>query len=460
MGQDTSVYHENDNDITSQVALSDWARANRSQGSEADRKKREDRKNSNAIDSLSNDGVQHSVDLDQVQDGNSFKNMAAGALDALVPGEGSQVSLIISGTIPLYKNIGVSVDFKPSLTLKAQRLNNKLRASISATIAFKASVGTEGSWYWPQFIAYFKASFNGSLLIIGDDANEIFDEFMLALSHVAEAACEASNAPDNITDRLVDGIMDASARERTLKGMDKTDSVTLALGVSAEAGVDTSFGDANAGISYTKLQTLKRNEETGKLEAKTVNDIAGHVGFTFKADKLGASVPAKAGLTYRNGALRSLSFSAGINKTLDWGTFGPEVMIGTEWLLDVVNGISNGIDYVNKGIGSRDLSMLVDTVSNLSVMDEAITYTVFGDQLKNAALQTGGGKALDLAKKVSFGVDVTVGWSSFLGHHVSVILSSTDSVSLGTDALSVEIKKADQILKFVQSSKKGGYLGS
>ena len=119
MGQDTSVYHENDNDITSQVALSDWARANRSQGSEADRKKREDRKNSNAIDSLSNDGVQHSVDLDQVQDGNSFKNMAAGALDALVPGEGSQASLIISGTIPLYKNIGVSGDFKPSLTLKA-----------------------------------------------------------------------------------------------------------------------------------------------------------------------------------------------------------------------------------------------------------------------------------------------------------------------------------------------------
>ena len=41
--------------------------------------------------------------------------MAARALDSVVPGEGSQASISISGTLPLYKNIGVSVDFIPSL---------------------------------------------------------------------------------------------------------------------------------------------------------------------------------------------------------------------------------------------------------------------------------------------------------------------------------------------------------
>lgn len=451
MGYDTNTYHNNDNDITSQIKHADWKRpiSQRSGGQE----------NQNAIDSLENDGIQHGVDLDQVKDGNSFKRMAARALDSAAVGEGSQASLTIKGTIPLYKNIGVSVDFIPSLELKAQRLRGKLRASISTTLEFKASAGTEGGW-WPKFMAYFKASFNGTILIIGDDANEIFDEFMLSLSHIAQSACESCNAPDDIKESLVNGIMDESARTATIRGMDGADSVSLALGASVEGGVDTSLGGASLGANYTNTQRLGRKEGTDDIEVNTTNDITGQIGFTFSAGKLGASVPVKASLTYRDGDLRSLSFSVGINKTMSWEDFGPGIMLGTDWLLDVVNGISNGIDYINRGLGNRDLSVLINTVSNLSMVDEAISYTVFGETLKSAAANSAALSAIDFAKQVSFGVDVSMGWNSWLGWNLSVVVSSTDSVSLGTEALSVNIKKADQILTFINGTMKDAYIGS
>ena len=186
MAYDSNAYHNQSQGITGKIEQSDWERP-------VSERSIQGRKNQDAIDSLQNEEVEHSVDLDQVQDGNSFKRMAAGALESAVAGEGSQASITIRGTLPLYKNVGVSVDFSPSLTLKAQRLRGKLRASISTTLEFKASAGTEGGW-WPKFLAYFKASFNGTLLIIGDTATEVFDEFMLSLSYIAESACDACDA--------------------------------------------------------------------------------------------------------------------------------------------------------------------------------------------------------------------------------------------------------------------------
>ena len=451
MGYDTNAYHEKETNITSQIQQSDWERPISEESLSGQEQQ-------DAINSLGNDGVEHKVDLDEVKDGNSFKRMAAKALDSVVPGEGSQASISISGTLPLYKNIGVSVDFIPSLELKAHRLRGKLRASVSTSITFKATAGTEGGW-WPKFMAYFKASFQGSLLIIGDDATEIFNEFMLALSHVAESACDACEAPDNVKDALVNGIMDESARTSTIRGMDKADSVSLALGGSAEAGFDTSLGSGSVGASYTNTQRLGRKEGTDDIEVKTTNDVAGQIGFTFSAKKLGASIPAKASISYRDGNLRSLAFSVGINKTMKWDDFAPEIMLGTDWLLDVVNGISNGIDYLNRGLGNRDLSMLTSTVSNLSMADEAIAYTVFGNTLKDAAGNTALG-SLNFGKTISFGIDISMGWNAWLGHNVSVTLSSTDSSSINGGALSVNIKKADQILSFINGTKKDAYFGS
>lgn len=451
MGYDSNTYHERNNDITSQVEQSDWNRPVSPQSLQG-------RDNQTAIDSLENDGVQHNVDLEEVKDGNSFKRMAARALEAAAVGEGSQSSISIKGTIPLYKNIGVSVDFIPSLELKAQRLRGKLRASISSTLEFKASAGTEGGW-WPKFMAYFKASFKGNLLIIGDDANEIFDEFMLSLSYIAQSACESCDAPDEIKDTLVNGIMDESARLATIRGMSGADSVSLALGGGAEAGVDTSLGGGSLGVNYTNTQRLGRKEGTDDIEVTSTNDITGQVGFTFSVSKLGASIPVKAAITYRDGDLRSVSFSAGINASMKWGDFSPMIMIGTEWLLDVINAISNGLDYINRGLGNRDLSVLVNTISDISIADEAITYTLFGENLKQAAGDSGL-SALNMDKKVSFGVDVSMGWNSWLGYNVGVVMSSTDTVSIGGSALSVDIKQADQILSFVNGTMKDAYLGS
>ena len=111
MGYDTNASQEKETNITSQIQQSDWERPISEESLSGQEQQ-------DAINSLGNDGVEHKVDLDEVKDGNSFKKMAARALDSVVPGEGSQASISISGTLPLYKNIGVSVDFIPSLELK------------------------------------------------------------------------------------------------------------------------------------------------------------------------------------------------------------------------------------------------------------------------------------------------------------------------------------------------------
>ena len=100
-------------------------------------------------------------------------------------------------------------------------------------------------------------------------------------------------------------------------------SVSLALGDSAEAGFDTSLGSGSVGASYTNTQRLGRKEGTDDIEVKTTNDV-GQLASPSLQTSSGRNSVALLHIGWKS-AIYWLS--VGINKTMKWDDFAPEIML-------------------------------------------------------------------------------------------------------------------------------------
>ena len=174
--------------------------------------------NSQALEQLTGANTKKtSVDLNSAQDGPSFASAASKALDSVVPGPGSSANLKVSGKLPIYATGALNAYLMPALSLGALRLSSgKLKVTIDSELGLRAEAGTGGGGgWWPKFLAYFQGKIKGTIRIVGDDAQEIFNELLLTFRLVLEQACEAAGAPDSLTDAIAGGIDDVVVAHTT-----------------------------------------------------------------------------------------------------------------------------------------------------------------------------------------------------------------------------------------------------
>ena len=188
--------------------------------------------NSEALEKLTGGDTQKTnVDVSSAQDGPSFASAASKALDAVVAGPGASASLKISGKLPIYATGALNAFLMPALSLSALRLSSgKLKVTIDSELGLRAEAGTGGGGgWWPKFLAYFQGKIKGTIRIVGDDAQEVFNELLLTFRLVLEQACDVAGAPSSITDAVSGAIMSSESKEQTIENMDGSDSVETLL---------------------------------------------------------------------------------------------------------------------------------------------------------------------------------------------------------------------------------------
>ena len=396
------------------------------------------------------------VSLGDVGDANSFMAAASKAMDAALPTNGSFSKLSIAGSIPLATTGAASIVFSPSLDMQvARERTGEFSAMIAAKAQIKASAGVEG-WGWlPDFEAYVSGYLKGSIKIQGDSATEIMNLFMLALRHVMESACDAAGAPQDMKDTIAGAVMGDDAKLRTLHGMDKYDRVMASVGIGAEAGASAGAlgGSVGADLSHTTMLT-NTDADRDNVDVKSFGRASVSVTGSFKMQ----SVPVKASpkVTFvmgGDGKLVEWFVALGATGTLTAGEFAPAVLMGAEWATEFSVALSNMIrNAANKGARS-DAGMVSDIVSGMSFGPEAVTYTVFGDNLKRWAQSPA--FAGESSQKIDFGVNAQAGWSKWFGANVSGALSSVRSFKLGggDGPLSIEASKGDNIASVRKTQK-------
>jgi len=388
------------------------------------------------------------VNLGAVQDGAGFMKAAGVALDAAVPSPGSFASIKVSGKLPIWSSGAATAYLEPALSLQVARTNEgKFEVTLSSEIGLKAEAGTGGGKWWPKFLAYFKGYVKGSMKIVGDSAAEIFRQFMLTVRMVVEGACDAAGAPGEIKSMMANGVMSGATKDATVKGMDKDDSVTVSIGGGVEAGANTSFGSASAGVDvdFSKKITNKDGNPNA-VEVGSTTSVTVKGSFTLK--KLGLKVDPKVTFVFAGGKLDEWFVGISASKSMKLGEFSALALMGTEWATEASLAIINLIKDAAGKSKRSELAQISSLVGGLSFGPEALKYTAFGNQLKKAAT------APDFAGKssmqITFGLSAQAGWSKSKGANAKGAINSESSWKLGdgNSPLTIEAKSGEPIVSF------------
>lgn len=418
-----------------------------------------------AIDQLTNQPDMSNVEVGEMDSGLDFANVAGRILDASAPGEGSKTQIKIKGTLPLYKAPAVDIKFSPSIEISVERKQGKLSSSLKLAAQFKATLGTEGSWWYPQFQAFVETNFSGTLAITGDSGVEIFNEFLLTLRYVMEQACEATGAPSDITEYILTGIMTDAAMEDTLEGMDERDRVQFTMAAGASTGVDTSFGGGSVGATISQTQTLSRNQRTGALQTSSSTSSGVNAAASLGSTRvgvsstntdgqnqerlqvstafplLGQSVRCAGELIFQNDLFRSGSVSGTISREMTLAEFGEDFMMDTQWILRTVRNLSQGLNQLNARQNNTNIRYAAARLGAMALSEDAIEYTPFGNRLRTARrMMLGIPSSLTLEGKVELKFDQNRQWA------FAVTLSSTTSSSIDVAGVSFERTQSTPIM--------------
>jgi hypothetical protein len=412
--------------------------------------------NSQALEQLTGGVSKKDVDLTNASDGPSFANAAGVALDALLPGPGSSASMRVSGKLPIYTTGALSAYLLPAISLEAARLGTgKVKVTFASEIGLRAEAGTSGGW-WPKFLAYFQGKVKGAIKITGDSAQEIFDEFLLTLRMVVEGACDSAGAPDSIKDAMANAIMTGQHKVETINNMDKGDSVEVVLGGEVEAGTDTSWGSAKAKAGLEFSKKLSKDENTDSLKVTETNKKNVTVETMVKIPKLGSSAKVGVNFIWKNGQFDEWNISVPITATMALGDFSEEILMGVDWIQDMINAISNAAAMAGGKTNNSSVRSAANALSGISVAENAIKYTAFGEGLKKASASSMFGS--QSAQKIQFNISGKAGWSKSKGVNLNVALKSTSAWSLGKageSPIQIDVKTGDTILNFSAGTAKG-----
>ena len=419
--------------------------------------------NSQALEQLTGANTKKSnVDLSNASDGPSFAQAASKALDTVIPGPGSNANLRISGKLPIYSTGAINAFLMPGLSLDALRLSNgKFKCTIDSELGLRAEAGTQGSAWWPKFLAYFQGKIKGIIRIVGDDALEVFNELLLTFRLVVEKACDATGAPDSIKEAMAGAIMSSSAKEDTIENMDGTDSVETLLGGEVEAGADTSWGSAKGKASLLHSTKLHKDEETDQLQVTEYNRKTISFDTSIDIPKLGASSTVGVNFIFKDGKFDEFWVSANLSKTMALGDFSEEVLMAVDWIQEFVNSLSNAVAMGSAQSKEPSIKETANMLRGISVSDQAIKYSAFGEGLKKAS-----GSSLfkdNSGQSISLEVAGRAGWSKAKGVNMLVWLKSSSAWSLGQAGVSpiqIDVKTGDTILQFAAGTEKGASLTS
>ena len=138
---------------------------------------------------------------------------------------------------------------------------------------------------------------------------------------------------------------------------------------------------------------------------------------------------------FKDGVFDEFWVSANLSKTMALGDFSKEVLIAVDWIQEFANSISNAIAMTaaKSTFSARDSSDIIRTANMLrgiSVADNAVKYTAFGEGLKSAA----GRFPLfgeHSGQKISMEIAGRAGWSKAKGTNMLIWLKSSSGWSLG-----------------------------
>ena len=419
--------------------------------------------NSKAIDKLTgNQGPTQGPQLNlNAKSGAEFSSLATTALNAVVPGPGSFASLKIAGLLPIYTTGAMTAFLEPVLELQAAHTNEgKYEVTLNSMLGIRAKAGTDGGGWWPKFLAYFKGYVKGSLKIVGDSGAEIINELMLTIRTIVEGACDSAGAPDDIKEMLAGAVMSSAAKAETIREMSGKDSVTVGVGGGFEGGVDTSFGGTKGGAEVMFSKTISDQDDDDRLEvtSATTLTLAGEAEFKDLGFKLNGNVT----FVWKQGQLDEWFVGISATQSMSLGKFSDIALIGTSWAADFTNAMANLIkNAASKSSQLNNSAEIIDLIGGISVSDNALKYSVLGNQLKSAAASPSfAGKS---GQKVSLMFSAQGGWSSDAGANVKLALATADVWELGEEGstpLYIEAKTGDTIVSFDGSSKGGASFGS
>lgn len=391
------------------------------------------------------------VNVGQVQDSNGFMRAASGALNAALPSNGSFCSLKVTGTIPLYSDPTgtTTITMSPSLELQAARSETgEFEVTIGSSLSLTAKAGKSLGWLG-KFEAYLTGKVRGSLKIAGDSASEIMSEFMLMVRETIAGACSACGVPNDIASKMTSGVMSNAAREQTIKGMDKNDGVTATFGVGGEVGGKWGNNSASAGIEYTKTAELKNTNGDNQLEVTSKGQTAVTVKGSFKPKRLPVkSITPSVTFIFSGGGLSEVFVGLGTEGEMKAGAFKDIALMGTDWAVDFVMAIKGLIQDAGRKSGRSEVARISELAGGLSLSNEAVKYTAFGNQLKSWANSPSFGGQSE--QKISFAASAQAGWSKKKSWNAKGAITSSTSWKLGggSSPLQIEAKSGQTIASF------------
>ncbi len=416
--------------------------------------------NSAAIEQLQGQGPElPEQNLGNVESGTAFANMAGGLLDAVAPDEGSALTFKLSGSIPLYKTPGVTVSFKPSLNMGVARKKGKMEATMQLAAAIEVSAEVD-AWL-VDLEAALKASFSGTLKIVGDSGAEVFDEFLLSLRYIIEAACESVSMPDRIKSTIVTGIMSDEAMQETIEGMDGSDKVQLDLDAGLNASASAGVVGASASASVRHSMTLQ-NDGNDNLTAgsNTSTTVAGTVNVgPFKAERkikdgvpvdtlsashdlsiLGQPVSASLKMQFKNEQLHKVQLTGSASKEITWDDLCDMMTTDGSWLNTLKNTLVNGVTQLNQQIDNPILNNIAGRIGSSPTDIADASISDLGSEVTESA------SSVDFDAKAQIKATADVSWQRGRGFLFAVTLATNNTTSVGFGGNQLEITQNDRLL--------------
>lgn len=400
-------------------------------------------------------------DIGKVESGSAFADMAGGLLDAAAPGEGSSLQFKLKADIPLYKSPGISVDFKPSMTMGVERKGGKMISTMQLAASVGVSAGVE-TWLI-DFQAALEASFSGTLKITGDDGLEVFDQFLLSLRYVIESACDSVSMPDNFKSSIINGIMSENEVEDVVEGMDDKDQVRMELsaGLTGRASAGAVGASASASVKHAMTlqndgnDNLTMNENTSTQASTSVNIgpftaerkwMNGKTIDTMSASKsfpiLGRDVNGSVKLQFENEILKKAQLSGSTEASISLDELS-EMMFGDDgWLRAIKDGVVEGLVNLNQQIDNPLLQMIAGSLgsSNASGSDAVVSEMgeVVGESANN-------GTSFDAEAKIKVTTDLM--WQRGSGFSFKITIATNNSTKIGFGGNTVEITQNDRLMQ-------------
>lgn len=398
-------------------------------------------------------------DLGKVDSSSDFAKMAGGLLDAAAPAEGSSLEFKLTGEIPLYKNAGVSLDFKPSLTMGVKRFRGKFIASMQLTAAVNASVGVD-LWV-TELKAALEASFSGALKITGDDGFEVFDQFLLSLRYIIESACDSVSIPEKYKEPIINAVMSEEKVEDVIEEMDNKDQVRVDLsaglkgsasagvvGVDASASVKHSFilqNDGEDNLAMNQSTTGQASTKIGPFTAerrwldnnKTLDTLSATKEFSI----LGQSVNGMVKLQFENNTLKRAQVGGSIEKSLSLDELS-DLLFGEDgWLTAIKDGVVNGLVNLNQQIDNPLLQSIAGSLGSTNASSSDVVVSEMGETIGEA---TQSGTSLDAVAKIKVSADLI--WQRGSGFSFKITVATNNSTKIGFGGNSVEITQNDRLM--------------